>query len=99
MNQETQKIIKDLPDFHDPRGPVRKTFPNHYFQLGHKYSKAFSLEFDIKYNIWDLLDKDPQGLGVSTKDLFILLLPDTIPLYKWNTEHNHWFKIIEDIHV
>jgi len=99
MNQEIQKIIRDLPDFHDPGGPARRTFPNNYFQLGHKYTKAFSLELGIRYNIWDLLDKEPEGLGLSPKDLFILLLPDVIPIYQWDNEHKHWNKIVEDIHV
>jgi hypothetical protein len=99
MNQETQKIVSDLPNFHNPKGPALKTFPHHYFQLGHQHTNAFALEGVIKYNVWDLLDTDPGNLGINTNNLFILLLPDVLPVYKWNNEEKHWNKIIEDIYV
>ena len=99
MNQETQKIISGLPGFHEPGGPTQKTFPHHYFQLGHKHTKAFALEGIIKYNVWDLLDTDPGNTDMDTSNLFILLLPDVLPIYKWDNEEKHWNKTIEDIHV
>lgn len=98
MNQE---MINNFPMTHKP-GALNAMNPNNFYKLSYKksYNANAIIMGEIYFSLWDALEQIPDQETMTDygNQVYILLLPDNIPIYCWDIRNGQWNKI-EDIHV